>query len=95
MVLKRKITSKEDVENLNTRFIDFCIEKEEILSIGTPDKLREFICEVKAKYNDILLLIENSDKIYKNTHATSRYSEKLLDIFGYDKFTSFNITEKL
>lgn len=71
----------DSLSNQHMEFMCCCKENYEILAIGLPSKLREYIELVKSRFPLVFIMLEETMKLENDT-----YNNKLLVIFGYDSF---------
>lgn len=67
-----KVRLSDKHKNLHKKFICMCIEKSEILAIGSPEELRNFEMNIDSETKQLL--------------AKDNYRQYLLKLFGYQKF---------
>lgn len=79
--------SKDYVQTIHNKFIQYCIDNKDIISKGNLEELRRLQIEIDGLYPLVTKLINNfefsdSNDKYKN----KKYWKVLFELFGYDNF---------
>lgn len=79
--------SKDDVETIHNKFIQYCIDNKDIISIGNFEELRKLQKEIDRLYPLVTKLINNFEfSDVNDKHKSEKYWKVLFKLFGYDNF---------
>lgn len=79
--------SKDYVQKIHNKFIQYCIDNKDIISIGNFEELRRLQNEIDRRYPLVTKLINNFEFSDANDkHKGKKYWKVLFELFGYDNF---------